>query len=536
MMFSFKENFWLIVPVLIIIPMIATTIIVHEEEEKNITEIAKDSTINENEFKAKEISSSIQFTFNLVESNVDFLLASATIDGIVSDTEEKNIIAVFDELNKIVPMSIILIDKDFKAYYGLGDESIPINLSVKESFNDIDFSDTKNEINHIFKNSKALVIFSQPYSNSEGFVGMALTVFYLEDLVKIHGNIETEDEQFLFLIDKNYDILVDPVLVGENLFGNKVIDYIGMEKNEAKHYEEVLEKNQFFTSVYTNNFGERIDTGAPITINDEIEYYLFVITPTAVLHEMIGNMTLTDQVQTVAILLITGFFIIGFSLKQRKKIKIDKLIMIGHLSSNIAHDIRNPLGAIRNSSIIIDKENNNQNEKISRELKRLKISTKRISHQIEEVLNYVRTTPLHLRKTSLLETIKDAVETIDVPGNVHVGLPENDIKFSYDQEKILIVFVNVILNAIQAIDEKQGHVRIRINEKKSHVTVDIENSGPAISDNVLPKLFEPLFTTRLKGTGLGLSSCKNIINQHKGDISVTLNPVIFSIKISKNLQ
>lgn len=66
--------------------------------------------------------------------------------------------------------------------------------------------------------------------------------------------------------------------------------------------------------------------------------------------------------------------------------------------------------------------------------------------------------------------------------------------------------------------------------------IHFENSGPAIPDNVLSKLFEPLFTTRLKGTGLGLSSCKNIIEQHEGGISVSQMPVTFSIKISRNLK
>ncbi len=98
------------------------------------------------------------------------------------------------------------------------------------------------------------------------------------------------------------------------------------------------------------------------------------------MRNLIADMTYVDQIQTVALLVIVGFFVIGFSLKQRKRIKDDKLAIIGKLSSNIAHDIRNPLGAIRNSSVIIDKENDDNNERISREIGRIKTSTKRISH------------------------------------------------------------------------------------------------------------------------------------------------------------
>ena len=271
-------------------------------------------------------------------------------------------------------------------------------------------------------------------------------------------------------------------------------------------------------------------------INDEIEYFLFVITPTAAMRSQIAEITFADQIQTVALLVIVGTFVIGFSLKQRKKIKMDKLTMIGQLSSNIAHDIRNPLGAIRNASIIINKENNDNNKKISREIDRIKISTKRISHQVEEVLNYVRTTPLNLKDKSILKTVEESIASLDIPENISIHLPKNDVSFLHDKEKILIVFVNIILNAIHAIEKKQGSISINIKEKTSEVIINFENSGPEIPDDDLPKLFEPLFTTRLKGTGLGLSSCKNIIEQHKGTISVNQMPVTFSVKISKNLK
>ncbi len=152
------------------------------------------------------------------------------------------------------------------------------------------------------------------------------------------------------------------------------------------------------------------------------------------------------------------------------------------------------------------------------------------------MLNYVRTTPLHLKQKSILKTIQDSVDSVDIPETISVQIPKNDVTFAYDRDKILIVFVNVILNAVQAMEEKGGRISISIDEKKSDVLINFENSGPAIHDDVLPKLFEPLFTTRLKGTGLGLSICKNIIGQHEGGISVSQMPVTFSIKISKNLK
>jgi len=225
--------------------------------------------------------------------------------------------------------------------------------------------------------------------------------------------------------------------------------------------------------------------------------------------------------------------LLALLIKRSQSFKKEKLTVIGQLSSNIAHDIRNPLGTIKNAGVIIDKENNNNNEIISRELKRINLSVRRISHQIEEVLNYVRTTPIILKSHSINQTLQEAIDTLDVPLNIVINTTKNDTIIKFDHEKMLIVFVNIILNAIQSIGETNGHITINMHETLSDVTIEFENSGPNISSKDLKRIFDTLFTTKLEGTGLGLFSCKNIVEQHKGDIHATNNPVIFSIRLPK---
>ena len=537
MMKSIKENFWFFVPAIIIIPVIITTIIIHEKAENEIIAMTIDYMIIENERNVKEIASNIESIYEIIDSKLDFISATANIDGVVSQEEHQRLEVFFEEINQVVPIGITITNEDFEVFYSKGDSAFLIGSSIDNFQHIIDSSKSmKTTIGHVIEDGKAQVLLSRPYGDDNGFRGIALITFALDDIVSKHGNIETEDEEFLFVIDKNYDIIVDPVLVGENLFGESVVGYIGLEGKEAEHYEHVLGEEKFYTSVYTNNLGERVDTGIPIRFNGEVEYFLFIIAPTASTYEFIGDITALDQIQTVALMIIIGVFVIGFSLKQRRKIKSDKLAIIGQLSSNIAHDIRNPLGAIRSASIIIEKENKNENKIISRELDRLKISTKRISHQVEEVLNYVRITPLQLKQNSILKTINESINSIDVPENISISLPQKDIQFVFDKEKILIVFINIVLNAIQSIGETKGYIKIDLEEYESEIIVHLENSGPSIPENDLHKLFEPLFTTRLKGTGLGLSSCKNIISQHRGAISVTQEPVRFSIRLPKNLE
>ena len=81
-----------------------------------------------------------------------------------------------------------------------------------------------------------------------------------------------------------------------------------------------------------------------------------------------------------------------------------------------------------------------------------------------------------------------------------------------------------------------GKIEIKIFDKENMAILEFIDSGDGISDENLSKIFEPLFTTKQKGTGLGLASCKNIVEQHQGEISVTNNPTIFTIILPKLLS
>ena len=94
----------------------------------------------------------------------------------------------------------------------------------------------------------------------------------------------------------------------------------------------------------------------------------------------------------------------------------------------------------------------------------------------------------------------------------------------------------MISNAIEAIGQNTGTVTIRLDENPQDVSIEIEYSGPGIPKDVLPNIFEPLFTTKQEGTGLGLVSCKSIVESHKGKISVTNDPTRFSVTIPKTIS
>lgn len=88
-----------------------------------------------------------------------------------------------------------------------------------------------------------------------------------------------------------------------------------------------------------------------------------------------------------------------------------------------------------------------------------------------------------------------------------------------DFNSIEVVFENLLLNAKQAI-KGSGIINIRLAEEGNFAKIEVEDSGEGIPNHVLPKIFDPLFTTKQEGTGLGLSSCRNIVEQHGGTIEV----------------
>jgi signal transduction histidine kinase len=221
--------------------------------------------------------------------------------------------------------------------------------------------------------------------------------------------------------------------------------------------------------------------------------------------------------------------------KTQAVIKAERLSAIGELSGRLAHDLRNPLSVMKMSIDLI--KQHPQDAKISDSVitKRLDLiekSIERISHQVDDVLGYVRNSPLKISPTSLRTLILSSIDKINVPDDVKIIISDSDVIANCDSVKLDAVFINLIVNAIQAMPHG-GTLEIKINSDGDDVVIDFVDSGLGIPEEFIDKIFEPLFTTKQKGTGLGLASCKNIVEQHNGKISVKNNPTTFTIRFTK---
>jgi signal transduction histidine kinase len=216
--------------------------------------------------------------------------------------------------------------------------------------------------------------------------------------------------------------------------------------------------------------------------------------------------------------------------------KNERLGAIGQLSASMAHDLKNPLATIKTSAIIIQKQVINADPEIEKAMQRMDRAIFRMSHQIDDVLNFVRITPLNLSEKKISEIIYESIDSLEIPDNIKLKIQDSDFTILCDTKKLETVFTNIILNAIQAMNNSDGIVDIKSKINKENIEIEISNSGPKIPSEILDKVFEPLFTTKEKGTGLGLSSCKNIIEQHGGAIYAKNNPTTFTIILPKKIK
>jgi two-component system sensor histidine kinase HydH len=215
-------------------------------------------------------------------------------------------------------------------------------------------------------------------------------------------------------------------------------------------------------------------------------------------------------------------------------VKAEKFAIIGELSARLAHDLRNPLSVIKNTMDVMSTKQNLKIEEKLQYLTRFNRAVQRMSHQIDDVLDFVKKTNMTLQNTSLLSIIDNSINSILVPSNVRIYKPANDISIICDSRKLEAVFSNIILNGIQATNDN-GEVKIRMTDFVSYVQIEFEDTGPGIPADIVPKIFDPLFTTKQSGTGLGLSICVNIMEQHRGTIGVKSSPTIFIIRLPKKL-
>jgi len=207
---------------------------------------------------------------------------------------------------------------------------------------------------------------------------------------------------------------------------------------------------------------------------------------------------------------------------QDKLVRSEKLAVVGKLASSVAHELRNPLGVMKNTTYYLNMLELTKN---SPELKEnLNVINQEIENSdriIGDLLEFSRTKEPVFRPENINFIIKEILDRVGISSNIELVLELKDDlpQIEVDALQMHQVFYNITKNAIEAM-EKGGKLKIKTDLKDDFMEVSFSDTGPGISKENIAKIFEPLFSTKTKGTGLGLSVCSSIVERHKGSIEV----------------
>jgi len=227
---------------------------------------------------------------------------------------------------------------------------------------------------------------------------------------------------------------------------------------------------------------------------------------------------------------ISGAVLIFKDITQERKKDLadrerERLATIGQLTAGVAHEMRQPLTSIRGFAQLLKREAGTNN-KLKSYCRIIVDEMDRLNEIISEFLELARPCKLVTSRVSLNKIVKDVVKLvedrcsmngIDIALKPCCFLPEIEV----DETKIKQVVLNIVSNAIDAMDEHGGTLTFSTGREGDYFILSISDTGIGIPEEQIDKVLMPFFTTKPHGVGLGLSICRRIMEQHKGQLEIT---------------
>lgn len=218
-----------------------------------------------------------------------------------------------------------------------------------------------------------------------------------------------------------------------------------------------------------------------------------------------------------------------------KEFENNRLELIGKMSSKMAHDIRNPLSVLKMQVDLMKiKQKKQEDEIMSSSITRMEKAISDITNQINDVLTFIRQPKIELISCDLKDIITNSIDQLQIPDSIAITQSVESRMIKCDMTKIKGIITNILHNSVQATNGK-GEISIVVEESENSLYIKITDSGPGIPEDIMEKIFEPMFTTKPLGTGLGLASCIQFLEMHGGEISVKNNPTTFTITLPKKI-
>ncbi|HUI30351.1 MAG TPA: ATP-binding protein [Candidatus Acidoferrales bacterium] len=210
--------------------------------------------------------------------------------------------------------------------------------------------------------------------------------------------------------------------------------------------------------------------------------------------------------------------------KLKRLFHADKLVTVGELAAGAAHEIRNPLAAIRSTVQYIRKDLSIDKQTL---VDGIIGEVDRIDKIIQGLLSFSRTSEIHVDSIDLHAVLEQTLSLLDSELKNHNIEIIKEYRLSDpcirgDGEQLKQVFLNIFLNSVQAI-ERDGKITVTTavaSNRTDFVTILFSDTGPGIPASVLSRVFDPFYTTKENGTGIGLSISYGIVSRHGGEIEI----------------
>ena len=199
----------------------------------------------------------------------------------------------------------------------------------------------------------------------------------------------------------------------------------------------------------------------------------------------------------------------------------ERLMAMGEMAARISHEIKNPLGSME---LFLSMLQSSKLKKADRKyVDYILFGVKTVDRIINNILSYTRPKTVCMKKGELYDMVRDTLEFMSISINAreievdfHVSCKG---KSSFDPDLMKLVVMNLISNAVEAID-RNGRIKVDIKENGKYAVLIIGDNGPGMPEEIRKNIFNPFYTTKDKGVGLGLFIVYNIVKAHGGYIEV----------------
>jgi signal transduction histidine kinase len=211
---------------------------------------------------------------------------------------------------------------------------------------------------------------------------------------------------------------------------------------------------------------------------------------------------------------------------EKKLRESEKLSLVGELAAGVAHEIRNPLTALKGFTQMMQENTDNQANK--RYLKIMYDEINRINFIVSEFMVLSKPHIVNIVHTDLSQTIKSVIDLLNTQAimkNIEI-VPKfvgDSFMLKCEENQIKQVMANIIKNSIEAMQDG-GVIEIHLEQKNPFFVIKVSDNGGGIPEKFIPLVGKPFFTTKTEGTGLGLMVSKKIMQNHKGKFDILSIP------------